>query len=222
MNEAPTSVPSPLSESPVPDPTFFLLNDLNRAYLAGKTARPPLPYSSKPNDRGWQFIVGGAVIYILLTVCGGFDAIMARIPDIRFPDLPDFPPPTISVMLIFLLGLGVIGLIVVIRDVREARQKSADTVPPSPPIEKPVGVLPSRPTGQVFDGTVVQAEKIVKQVQYGTEEKIGVRYQFAAPGGVITYGYAAGLSEDASDGMAPAPGTPVKIYYEGEKKHYLL
>jgi len=39
---------------------------------------------------------------------------------------------------------------------------------------------------------------------------------------VILYGYAAGLSADASYGMAPVPGTPVKIYYEGEKKHYLL
>jgi hypothetical protein len=223
MNEAPTTPPRAIAESPVPDPTLFLLNDMNRAYLEGKTVRPQIADASTSNGRGWQWIVGGAVVYILLTVCGGFDAIAARMPDIRLPDLPDFPIQSANGMFLFLGVLLLLGVLVVFRDMMEARRRTgAEATPSVPPSEKPVAVVASRPKGQVLEGTVVQAEKIVTREQYGHVEKIGVRYQFAAPGGVITVGYAAGLSGDASHPMAPVPGTPVRIYYRENGKHYLL
>jgi len=182
MNENPITSPSAPPESPVPDPNLFLLHDLNRAYLAGKTTRPPLPKS--PSDGGWQFIVIGSLVYIFLAVCGGFDAIVSWLPDIRLPDLPDLPTPTLSAMFLFLLILLVMGVSVVIRDVREAREAKKKRVHESAATttETPVVVAPPRPKGQVLDGVVVQAEKIVARSGYGTEEKTGVRYQFAAPG----------------------------------------
>lgn len=223
MNETATTPPLSITESPVPDPTLFLLNEMNRTYLAGKRASPLLPLSPRVNDGGWQWIVGGAILYILLTVSGVLDAIGAWLSDIRLPDLPDFPIQSVNGMFLFFGVLLLLGVLVVIRDMREARRRTvAGAMPPVPPSEKPVAVATPRPTGQVLEGTVVQAEKIVTREQYGYVEKIGVRYQFAAPGGVMTVGYAVGLSGDASHPMAPVPGTPVRIYYKDNGKHYLL
>lgn len=223
MNETatPSSIDNSILESPVPDPKLFLIYQNNLAYLEGKTARPHLVKPEGDSCLYWFLIA--LVSYVFFMLCGGIDGILSRIPSIQLPDLswfPALPVPSITAMLLFLLILFLIGVGVVIRDWRLARHSQPQ--PPTAIKERAIATATPRPTGQVLDGVVVQAEKIVRQGRYGIEEKIGVRYQFAAPGGVITYGYGAGLSEDASHKMAPLPGTPVKVYYEGEKRHHLL
>lgn len=76
--------------------------------------------------------------------------------------------------------------------------------------------------GWMIPGVVTHAEKIrVIEGRY-TRENVGVRYQFVAPGGVVMDGYAEGDSETASHGMAPTPGTPVKVWLDDDGSHYLL
>lgn len=76
--------------------------------------------------------------------------------------------------------------------------------------------------GWMIPGVVTHAEKIrVIEGRY-TREYLGVRYQFAAPGGVVMDGYAEGDSDKASHVMAPIPGTPVKIWLDDDGTHYLL
>lgn len=219
-----TETPSPLDnsilETPVPDSTLFLLYRYNRAYLDGKIARPHLVRPNGNSCGYWLAVV--ALIYGLLMICSRGEGIWYWLRNIQLPDfswLPDLPPPSVTVMLLFLSVLFLMGVAVVIRDWRLTRKPTPPEPEATPAKEKAVAVALAAPKGQVLDGTVVRAEKIVSREQ---DEKIGVRYEFAAPGGVVTQGYAAGKSDDATDSMAPLPGTPVKIYYEGERKFYLL
>lgn len=76
--------------------------------------------------------------------------------------------------------------------------------------------------GWMIPGVVTHAEKIrVIEGRY-TRDYLGVRYQFAAPGGVVMDGYAEGDSDRASHTMAPTPGTLVKIWLDDDGTHYLL
>ncbi len=76
--------------------------------------------------------------------------------------------------------------------------------------------------GWIIPGVVTHAEKIrVMEGRY-TRDYLGIRYQFAAPGGVVMEGDAEGESASSSLGMAPAPGTPVKIWLDDDGTHYLL
>ncbi len=223
MNEFPTTSLPVNPESPLPDPNLFLMREINRRYLAGKTVRPQLSSSRNQNESAWRLLLSGIILFFFLMTCISPTSVSERLPDLSVPNPPDFSVPTVNGMILFLLILLAMGVVVVIRDWREARQaRPSQAVSPSAVAETPVTVAPQRPKAQVLDGIVVQAEKIVSQGQYGAGEKIGVRYQFAAPGGVIIYGYDTGISKDASDPMAPVPGTPVKVYYEAEERHYLL
>jgi Na+-transporting methylmalonyl-CoA/oxaloacetate decarboxylase gamma subunit len=203
MNETPTSLDPSIIEIPVPDSSLFLLYEQNRAFLSGKTA---LPYLSKRSEEAqlglWLVFAGLGVLFLLF---GGGNFIM------RWLALRDLnvENPTVTGMLLFLLVIAVMGISVVIRDARLAKQPA-----PTGTTETPVP-----PTPHVLDGTVASAEKI--RTEHGTPH-IGVRYQFTAPGGIVTYGYSEALSEDASHSMAPLPGTPVKVYYTEKGKHYLL
>jgi hypothetical protein len=76
--------------------------------------------------------------------------------------------------------------------------------------------------GWIIPGVVTHGEKIRVVENYHTREYIGVRYQFAAPGGVVMDGYAEGESDKASHTMAPPPGTLVKIWLDDDGTHYLL
>lgn len=76
--------------------------------------------------------------------------------------------------------------------------------------------------GWIVPGVVLHAEKIRIRGGNYRAERLGIRYQFVAPGGVVIEGYAEGDSDHASDKMAPAPGTPVKIWLNDNGTHYLL
>jgi hypothetical protein len=214
MNEIPTSLDTSIIETPVPDPDLFLLHKVNQQYLAGNRARPHLSKPQGSIGKYWWFFAVG--LYLFCMVCGGFDVIFRWLGTITLPSLPDLTTPTEEGMLVFFLILFLMGITVVLRDMWEARKKAT---PVSPSIhEKPITVSSSAPKAQVLNGTVVKAEKI----RGNGIELLGVRYQFAAPGGIIRYGYSEALSEDASHAMAPPPGTRVKVYYTEKGKHYLL
>lgn len=73
--------------------------------------------------------------------------------------------------------------------------------------------------GVVLVGEIVQADRVWMP---GNQCLIEVRYRFTAPGGVLETAQARGYAENASDTMAPLPGTPVRIYFTEDGKHYLL
>lgn len=202
MSETPLTSPPSIVESPVADPTLFLMYERNRAYLLGKTALPHLATRDEASYVAGFLLFGGIAVMVL--VFGGFGLLMRWLLEVN----PAFDNPTLVVMGLFLVILLGMGITVVVRDMQLAKSASAtkeDTpVPPKP---------------QLLEGTVTQAEKIREDHAVA---RIGVRYQFVAPGGIVTHGYAEGMGEDASHEMAPVPGTPVKVYYMPDHNHYLL
>lgn len=73
--------------------------------------------------------------------------------------------------------------------------------------------------GVVLAGEVVQADRTWIP---GNQFLIGVRYRFSAPGGVLETAQAQGFADNASDTMAPLPGTPVRVYFMDDGKYHLL
>jgi hypothetical protein len=198
MSETHLISPPSIVESPVADPTLFLMYERNRAYLQGKTALPHLSNQEEESYLAGVLLFGGVAVMFL--VFGGGTFLMRWFRDLENSSL--------VVMGFFLAILLAMGVMVVMRDMQLAKSASA---------EKEGTPVPPKP--QLLEGTVTHAEKI--RDQHGVA-RLGVRYQFAAPGGIIMTGYAEGLCEDASHPMGPVPGTPVKIYYEQEQKYYLL
>jgi hypothetical protein len=76
--------------------------------------------------------------------------------------------------------------------------------------------------GKVIEGRVLEAEKIRIQTGKGSMESIGVRYEFVTPEGRRLHSRAEAPLQETGRTMAPAPGTPVYIWYESEERHYLL
>ncbi len=76
--------------------------------------------------------------------------------------------------------------------------------------------------GWIVPGVVLHSEKIRTRDGKVRLEQLGIGYQFVAPGGLVIEGYAGGDSEHASDTMAPAPGTPVRVWFDDDGNHYLL
>lgn len=85
------------------------------------------------------------------------------------------------------------------------------------PSHEPAGLA-----GWIVPGVVLHSEKIRTREGKVRSVQLGIRYQFVAPGGVVIDGYAGGDSDHASDTMAPAPGTPVRVWYDDDGNHYLL
>jgi len=76
--------------------------------------------------------------------------------------------------------------------------------------------------GWIIPGVVTHSEKIRIETYQQMQERLGIRFEFVTQGGVVEKGYTEGDSDSASDTMAPAPGTPVSVWYDEEGKHYLL
>jgi hypothetical protein len=76
--------------------------------------------------------------------------------------------------------------------------------------------------GWILPGEVLHSEKIRVIADKTWHEQVGVRFQYTTPDGVLTIGYAEGGSDRASDNMAPAPGTPVRVWYGDDGEIFLL
>jgi hypothetical protein len=76
--------------------------------------------------------------------------------------------------------------------------------------------------GWILPGEVLHSEKIRVVADESWDERVGVRFQYSTPDGVLTIGYAEGNSDWASDNMAPAPGTPIRIWYGDDEEVFLL
>jgi hypothetical protein len=87
---------------------------------------------------------------------------------------------------------------------------------------RPADNEPPDLAGWIIPGVVTHSEKIRIENSQHLQERLGIRYEFPAPGGVVMEAYAEGDSVNASDRMAPAPGTPVMVWYTDEGTCYLL
>lgn len=76
--------------------------------------------------------------------------------------------------------------------------------------------------GRVLEGTIIEAEKIRIQQGQRHTESIGVRYAFTTPDGKRLQNRAEALMDETGRTMAPAPGTPVYVWYESDSHYYLL
>lgn len=76
--------------------------------------------------------------------------------------------------------------------------------------------------GRVLSGFVTHSEKIRMAEDQYNRDYLGIRFEFTDPKEGLKEGYAEGDSDHASDKMAPAPGTPVKVWYGDDGNHYLL
>lgn len=76
--------------------------------------------------------------------------------------------------------------------------------------------------GRTISGMVTHSEKIRMAEDRFHRDYLGIRFEFTDPNGGVKEGYAEGDSDHASDKMAPAPGTPVKVWYDDDGKFYLL
>lgn len=76
--------------------------------------------------------------------------------------------------------------------------------------------------GRTISGIVTHSEKIRVAEDRYNRDYLGIRFEFTDPSGGIKEGYVEGDSDHASDKMAPAPGTPVKVWYDDDGKFYLL
>jgi hypothetical protein len=77
-------------------------------------------------------------------------------------------------------------------------------------------------TGRLLVGQIVEAEKIRIQTGTGHRESIGVRYEFTTLTGKKIRNRAETVIEYQQEKMAPAPGSPVYIWYDGEGNYTLL
>lgn len=226
MDETTTNTPTEWLETPVLDNSLFLLHERNRDFLNGKRAAPIL----KNRSSGSDFVQSMFLIVVLLGLCQLINWVRNRIPSIDI-DLPPLPTAWIgdpSFVFILFGVLAVIGLLVVLYDMRGMRRQGAGPQKPTPVKTAAVPVVAERPIvptavkGQILTGEVVQAEKIRHRSRHSTIEKVGVRYRFAAPGGVTMEGKAEGDIISASHDMAPTLGTPVRVWYTDNDRFYLL
>ena len=79
-----------------------------------------------------------------------------------------------------------------------------------------------KPIGVVVAGAVVDAQKVVSRGRYTTTESLQIQYRFVASNGRTSEARAEGLFENATDSAAPVVGTPMRVWYIDEEKHYLL
>jgi hypothetical protein len=181
MNEAPVYT---TSETPVPDPTLFLLNDANRTFVEGRNEYMVVEHS--PDHSTLSIIVAIGALVLL----GG----------ILLVSISNLPAQynTFAFLVLVVAGIGAFLAIL--------RYYYRD--------------VPGK--GWILPGIVTHAEKIRIVENYRTREYVGVRYQFVAPGGVVMDGYAEGASDNATHGVAPTPGTSVKIWLADDGTHYLL
>jgi hypothetical protein len=76
--------------------------------------------------------------------------------------------------------------------------------------------------GWILPGKVLHSEKIRMVADESWDERVRVRFQYSTPDGILTVGYAEGNSDWASDNMAPAPGTPIRVWYGDDGEIFLL
>jgi hypothetical protein len=76
--------------------------------------------------------------------------------------------------------------------------------------------------GRIIEGRVIEAEKIRIEKNNSFSETIGIRYEFITPEGKRIQHRAEALNETMGNKMAPAPGTPVYVWYESNGGHSLL
>lgn len=81
--------------------------------------------------------------------------------------------------------------------------------------------IESRP-GRVIEGRVIEAEKIRIEKNNMHFEAIGIRYEFTTPDGRSIQHRAETPNDTRSGKMAPAPETPVYVWYGDDGKVFLL
>lgn len=176
-------------EAAVLDPTLFLINKENAAYLKGQRPTPFLD----PMRKGAEFrvsmfiILAGMLIFTLI-----FSAVIFSIMNAQ---------PAIWAIGISVVPLIIFGCTLAYTLYFLLKQKS----------------LPK--SGVVLAGEIVQADRVWMP---GNQFLIEIRYRFIAPGGILETAQVRGYAENASDTMAPLPGTPVRVYFVGGGEYYLL
>lgn len=82
--------------------------------------------------------------------------------------------------------------------------------------------IPQNRAGTLLDGVVTNAEKLITRGRYDSTEEFNILYRFTAPGGIVTDSKATVPTKHSTHTMAPAPDTPVKVWYLSENEHWLL
>lgn len=143
-------------------------------------------------DSEGQMIVAGFVIATFLCCLGAF---------FIFAESNWQPAMLISgVVLLLAGGVGMVGVFVY---TNPARQKA---------------IL----DGFLIAGEVLKSEKIRIEGGKGSRERIGVYYQFMTPEGRLIRSRAEASNDFQREKMAPAPGSPVYIWYDRQGNHTLL
>ena len=227
MDEIVTDPSPPRIETPVLDNALFLLRESNRDFLNGKRDVPIL--GSRASNTGLATSL--LLVFLFIGLCQVIDRMRSWLLAIDLPPLSTAWIDNQSLLFALFGVLVVMGVLVVVYDMYFVRRRvrnvaKANALTPKkaelPVIPARQPGVPAKAKGLVLTGEVVHAEKIRHEGRNDTQVKVGVRYRFAAPGGVLMEGRAEGDMLVASHDMAPLPGTPIRVWYTDNEKFYLL